>query len=118
MSQGRTCEIHNEFCPDGNCRWCEPLDPVSECFAELVLDKAEDVQPANDEPPGVLVAMPSPPYWKSPTDTAATVGAGAGTGWQCAVNGHIFTVPIDKCKVCGASLPFNINPRTWQSWHR
>lgn len=21
---GRVCERHNEWCPDGECRWCEP----------------------------------------------------------------------------------------------
>ncbi len=28
MAKGRICEKHGEWCPEGECRWCEPVVPI------------------------------------------------------------------------------------------
>lgn len=32
MKQGKVCEKHQEFSPDGECRWCEPPAPAKMTF--------------------------------------------------------------------------------------
>lgn len=48
MAVGRVCSIHNEWCANGNCRWCEPL-PVAPTWRPYCISGQEIQQQAQQQ---------------------------------------------------------------------
>jgi hypothetical protein len=100
MKLGKVCEKHQEFSPDGVCRWCPT--PPSEAFLALA-EKLEVVDFTMGGPPW----SPPPLQQQSPLPVASCKHDGVlymyGTTTSCAACGKVLSNPTPARTVLSAT---------------